>query len=322
MKILICGSRSANDGYGVFLYLDNWLAASQYNPNHLTIIAGGAPGVDSFAEAWAVTRGIRTEIYPANWTKYGRAAGPIRNQEMLDRGSPDGAIVFDGGTGTADMRRRLQRNGITILDAHISVERDLYVHPQMNDEVFQNIEIKEPTYVPLKNYTAWGQPNEVASFTPRGIYPRDMYPSEFVETSVPAHLKTYEIDSAITSAGVLIVEPDRRVWVVSPTNKFTYINTFPKGRLNYDKESLLKCAARETFEETGLNVEIQDHLVDQRRGKFTKVRWFVGKRVSGCPSLMGWESQALHLVPINQLKDFVEKETDKEISQILVDKLS
>ena len=46
------------------------------------IISGGARGVDWMGEWWAQQRGVLVKVYPANWSKNGKAAGYIRNEEM------------------------------------------------------------------------------------------------------------------------------------------------------------------------------------------------------------------------------------------------
>lgn len=53
--------------------------------------------------------------FRANSRKHGRAAGPIRNQQMLDEGKPHLVVAFPGGTGTADMVRRAQAAGVLVL---------------------------------------------------------------------------------------------------------------------------------------------------------------------------------------------------------------
>lgn len=73
-----------------------------------------ARGVDSFAAEWAIKFGFKLYKFPAEWDKYGRKAGPIRNQQMLDEGKPDAVIAFPGGTGTADMVRRSEKAGIKV----------------------------------------------------------------------------------------------------------------------------------------------------------------------------------------------------------------
>jgi hypothetical protein len=61
---------------------------------------GGARGADALAKEWAMTK-ADLEI-KADWKKYGPAAGPIRNQQMLDWG-PDLVVAFAGGKGMAGM---------------------------------------------------------------------------------------------------------------------------------------------------------------------------------------------------------------------------
>jgi hypothetical protein len=55
---------------------------------------------------------------PADWTKYGKAAGPIRNQEMLDM-DPDLVLAFhsdlDNSKGTKDMVARARKKGVKVI---------------------------------------------------------------------------------------------------------------------------------------------------------------------------------------------------------------
>ena len=48
------------------------------------IVSGRAVGPDSFAEAWAIERGVDTEIFLPDWKKHGRAAGFIRNNDIVE----------------------------------------------------------------------------------------------------------------------------------------------------------------------------------------------------------------------------------------------
>lgn len=73
-------------------------------------------GADLFAEEWARERGKRVHEFYARWTKHGNAAGPIRNQKMIDRGKPECGIMFPGNKGTADMKRRLEIARIPIIE--------------------------------------------------------------------------------------------------------------------------------------------------------------------------------------------------------------
>jgi len=69
-------------------------------------------------KAWAESREIACETYPADWDKHGKAAGPIRNQEMLDQ-HPDFVLAFPGGNGTADMVARARRAGVPVAEAKL-----------------------------------------------------------------------------------------------------------------------------------------------------------------------------------------------------------
>lgn len=86
------------------------------------IINGDARGADRLAVVWAERLGIETLPFKANWYPNGRlggldrAAGPIRNQRMLDEGKPDLVVAFPGGRGTEDMKRRSRLAGIKVIE--------------------------------------------------------------------------------------------------------------------------------------------------------------------------------------------------------------
>jgi len=79
-----------------------------------TLIHGGASGADTLAGMWAKEWGLTVLVYLADWAKHGPKAGPIRNQDMLERGKPDLVIAFPGGRGTADMVRRAKAAGVPV----------------------------------------------------------------------------------------------------------------------------------------------------------------------------------------------------------------
>jgi hypothetical protein len=116
MRVLICGGRD----YGVGKP-DEWLTmfrvlSGQHEKRYFTaIIEGGAPGADSGARIFGEQNGIPVQTYDADWKAHGRAAGPIRNQRMIDEGKPDIVIAFPGGRGTADMVRRAEKAGIEVI---------------------------------------------------------------------------------------------------------------------------------------------------------------------------------------------------------------
>ncbi len=84
------------------------------DPKRLTLVNGGAKGADFAGRWWAERFGMQVETYEADWDTHGRAAGPIRNQRMIDEGKPDLVLAFPGGRGTADMVRRAEKAGIEV----------------------------------------------------------------------------------------------------------------------------------------------------------------------------------------------------------------
>jgi len=114
------------------------------------------------------------------------------------------------------------------------------------------------------------------------------------------------------AAGAVILEDDGRVWLVAPSNGFGgYSATFPKGRV--DPGTSLHCASvREAFEESGLQVRVEAFLLDVRRTQ-TYTRYYIARRVGGSPACMDWESQAVHLVPMDQLRQVAVNPNDAPV---------
>ncbi len=110
MKAIVCGGRKFSD----WPLLDKSLSAMHAETPFDRIATGAAPGADTLADSWARSRGVRVERYYALWKTHGHAAGPIRNQKMLDDEQPDVVISFPGGRGTADMVARAERAGVPV----------------------------------------------------------------------------------------------------------------------------------------------------------------------------------------------------------------
>lgn len=109
VKILVCGGRDYNDSKWIFHMLD----AINRDRQVTHLITGDAPGADYWAWQWALDREIPVTQYYADWDKYGRAAGPIRNKQMLTE-NPDITIVlaFPGGKGTENMLKLAREAGV------------------------------------------------------------------------------------------------------------------------------------------------------------------------------------------------------------------
>lgn len=119
-RVLVCGGRGYRDDRTVAATLDALHAEERI----AVLLHGGASGADTIADTWA-WRKRRTQEGPivqryavsdADWGAHGRAAGPMRNQRMLDEGKPDLVVAFAGGRGTADMVRRARRAGVPVVE--------------------------------------------------------------------------------------------------------------------------------------------------------------------------------------------------------------
>jgi hypothetical protein len=117
VRILVCGSRHFKDTKLLYDTLD----ACHKNEWPIdVIIEGDARGADRMAGYWAKKNKIDLLIFPADWTKYGKAAGPIRNKQMLDEGKPDLVIafMFKDSRGTKNMVEQAQKAGIEVKIIH------------------------------------------------------------------------------------------------------------------------------------------------------------------------------------------------------------
>jgi len=104
VRLIVAGSRTFNDEKFLFEVLD-----SIQGPI-VEIVSGNAEGADKLGEKYAKARGIDLVIFPANWKKHGKAAGPIRNEKMAKYANA--AVVFWDGksTGSQNMIRLMENN--------------------------------------------------------------------------------------------------------------------------------------------------------------------------------------------------------------------
>lgn len=180
----------------------------------------------------------------------------------------------------------------------------------------------------------WGDPDQVATFVPgdnhrpyalHGVliapwqdHPRspagwNQVPGQYPGLDEPP---LPDPKGKHLSAGVVVVEDDGRVWTISPSNGFGgYTNTFPKGTLE-DGINPQASAIKEAFEESGLQVEITGYLADVERST-SVTRYYRARRVGGDPCDMGWESQAVHLVPPAELANHLKNKYDKPLVSAL-----
>lgn len=113
MRILVCGSRE----YDSWEYINAELSRFKERNKITEIIHGGAAGVDSFAGLFARRNDVKETVFMADWDKYGKAAGPIRNKQMLDEGKPDLVIAFptEKSKGTRNMIEQAEKAGVDVI---------------------------------------------------------------------------------------------------------------------------------------------------------------------------------------------------------------
>lgn len=203
--------------------------------------------------------------------------------------------------------------------------RMVFHHPQLG-ETGHRVVVNNPSQPSPE--PSWKSPDKVAVFVPKGIVPKEINgivvaPWEdapetdggwaFVDGTLDIKEPPLKMKAGMRpAAGVIIEEPDGRVWVISPTNAFGgYKNTFPKGGAEKGL-SLQQNAIKEAWEESGLKIEITGILGDFERTT-SIARMYTARRVGGDPTTMGWETQAVQLVPKEKLLETMNMPSDKEI---------
>lgn len=82
-KVIIAGGRDFND-YELLNKEASLFLSEIENGDAVQIVSGGAKGVDAMGERFAEENSLDVIVFPADWTKYGRAAGPKRNAQMAE----------------------------------------------------------------------------------------------------------------------------------------------------------------------------------------------------------------------------------------------
>lgn len=234
-------------------------------------------------------------------------------------------------------------------DGSYSLNGALYENHHGMDDLFSVAALKPEGYHPARkedgkkvpifklskplNTETGGGADDTATFVPAGDAPGELngvslrswidHPESASEWAVVEGQNPGVTDEPVeapgkkhAAAGVIAVEPDGRVWVVSPSNAFGgYDATFPKGTIEHGL-SPQASAIKEAYEESGLKVEITGVLGEYERST-SMTRYYIAKRVGGSPVDCGWESQAVNLAPKKKLVDLLNKQIDREIARDL-----
>lgn len=107
MKVIIAGGREVTD----YELVKKAVELSGYEITE--VVSGGAPGADRLGEKWGHENGVFVTVFEADWDKYGKAAGPMRNSNMARYA--DALIAIDtGGPGTRDMISQARVKGLRV----------------------------------------------------------------------------------------------------------------------------------------------------------------------------------------------------------------
>jgi len=110
-RVLICGSRRYRNAAAIARYVKGLTPGT-------VVIHGGAQGADSLAELYARRHGLKTVAYPADWDRFGKGAGKMRNRQMLDEGQPTEVVAFvadpTNSPGTANMVLQALARGVPV----------------------------------------------------------------------------------------------------------------------------------------------------------------------------------------------------------------
>ena len=114
MRVIVCGGRNFQDKEFCFEKLDEIMSSLK----DMKIVSGNAKGADAFGEEYALKNGLKLSVFKADWKKYSRAAGPIRNREMYHYALKDEPMIiafWDGvSKGTKNMIEVASRDGAEV----------------------------------------------------------------------------------------------------------------------------------------------------------------------------------------------------------------
>lgn len=123
-RIIVAGGVHFNDYKALENTLDEYFKC--VSKDEIEIISGHARGADSLGERYAQEHDIKCTVFPADWKKHGRAAGPIRNKKMLEYAMEQqaGLVAFWNGEskGTKNMISIAEKAGIEVKIVHYQKE--------------------------------------------------------------------------------------------------------------------------------------------------------------------------------------------------------
>lgn len=101
MKLVVAGSRDLYDYYLGRALILTGIAAKEIEVTE--IVSGTAKGADFFGEQFAEEISVPVTKFPADWNKHGKAAGPIRNEEMAKYADVVFVLINNNSSGSLNM---------------------------------------------------------------------------------------------------------------------------------------------------------------------------------------------------------------------------
>ena len=257
--------------------------------------------------------------------------------------SSDNYVVFDPKSGK-DAAYYATEDAAKAHAQIYGLDYDRIKNLKLSEEAEPEAQAPQPDYHPAKgpgnmpiwidrpttptNYFEMTNPQETATFVPGEHVPGSLNNVPFepwwdapetdkawnrVEGQNPElDAIPFDPQGKTAGAGVVIMEPDGRIWLTAPTNEYGgYKATFPKGTAEYGA-NMQATAIREAFEETGLKVRLVGLLGDFDKTT-SRARIYLAERVGGTPAEMGWESQGVHLATKEEAAKLLNQPVDKPI---------
>ena len=118
-RIIICGGRHFNDYEALEEKVDQVLDSLEMEISQIEIVSGHCVRADRLGEQYAENHQVKCSVFPAEWKKHGRSAGPLRNSQMIRYASESDrpvviAFVSPRSRGTKDTVRKANREGMEV----------------------------------------------------------------------------------------------------------------------------------------------------------------------------------------------------------------
>ena len=115
IKVIIAGTRDFNDYAFLKKNVDYFLQGINPHNEEIEIVSGNARGADKLGERYAKEHNLPLKLFPANWDKYGKRAGYLRNQEMANYSDVLIAFWDEKSKGTKHMIDIAKKQDLTVI---------------------------------------------------------------------------------------------------------------------------------------------------------------------------------------------------------------